>query len=542
MKQRPLPDTSGSTGRRKAARSNVPCRGRHSRMLLVAATTACVALLATMVALRGEASRDPSAPARHFNGHPVQGANLHASLGNAPGGSSRSFTPPETGWMPGARLVTYSEGGRDARRVRGVGRGRMVYTGTGSWEPTLGIDSKGNIFFQGTSFSTETNLVMSRDAGRSWHEVTPTTHTHTMDPMIYVDKTTDRVFTTDLTWPCITVSHSDDLGKSWTTSEACGLADHQNLFTGPPVSSSTVGYPNIVYMCAIDGGAGNPPSTTTSCLKSLDGGITWVRTATSPYTSGDPGHEDGTGGVPGLCEGGTGHGFVDSKGVVYLPRGWCGQPYLAISHDEGATWERIQVATNGMGINENGIPGSTRIFEHEAAVAVDAKGNIYYFWTARNRLPYLAISRDGGKSFSSPMRVGPPGLKEAWGPTMDIGATGKIALAYLGSTNAPGGEAPDGMGEEYTDDVTWNGYITSTVNALSKKPRFLTASVNRPSDPVVRGECGVECSVQKDFIDVVVGPDGRPYTSMVDECAPPGDECDDFLGFVGTVVRGPKLH
>src|SRR3712207_8356203 len=52
------------------------------------------------------------------------------------------------------------------RSVRGGGRGRMVYTGTGSWEPTLGIDSKGNIFFQGTASAADTNLRVSRD-GRS---------------------------------------------------------------------------------------------------------------------------------------------------------------------------------------------------------------------------------------------------------------------------------------------------------------------------------------------------------------------------------------
>lgn len=457
--------------------------------------------------------------------------------------SEASLVSSDTGWLPGSETITYSPGGRDAKMVKGTGGGRMIYTGTGSWEPTLGIDSKGNIFYQGSSGAGDLNTVVSRDGGRSWEQATPRTHTHTMDPLVYVDKSTDRAFTADLTWPCITISHTDDVGKSWTTSEACGLTDHQNIFTGPPVSSPTVGYPNIVYMCAMDGGAGNPSSTTTSCLKSLDGGITWIRTGTPAYTSGDRRHEDGTGRVPGLCEGGTGHGFVDSEGVAYLPRGWCGQPYLAISKDEGVTWERIQVANNGMPVTDNGVPGNTRIFSHEAAVAVDDDGNIYYFWVARNRLPYLAISRDAGKTFSKPIMVGPPALSEAWGPAMDIGPTGKIALAYLGSTNAPGGEAPDGYGPEYPDSVTWNGYITTTVDPLSKKPSFFTASVNPPSDPIVRGECGIDsCSVQVDFIDVVIGPDGRPYTSMVDECAPPGNACSSFLGFVGTVVGGPKLR
>lgn len=512
------------------------------RVLLATATAACVGVLVTAIAFGSGDAGDRSALGSHVHGNHLHGNHqLDPSLGPSLG-VDPSVMPPMTGWMSGAEIVTYSQRGRDARKVQGTGSGRMVYTGSSSWEPTLGIDSKGNMFFQGTSFALEPNMVVSHDGGRSWDEVTPLTHTHTMDPMIYVDKRTDRVFTTDLTWPCLRVSHSDDVGTSWTTSEACGLTDHQNLFTGPPVSSPTVGYPNIVYMCAIDGGAGSPPSTTTSCLKSLDGGITWVRTGAPAYTSGDSRHEDGTGRIPGLCDGGTGHGFVDSKGVVYLPRGWCGQPYLAISEDEGMTWERIQVAGNGTRVDETGIPGNTRIFDHEAAVVVDVKGNIYYFWIGRNRLPYLAISKEGGRGFSKPIMVGPPGITEAWGPTMDIGATGKIALAYVGSTTAPGGEAPDGQGPEYDDAVTWNGYITTTVNALAKKPRFFTASVNPLSDPIVRGECGGRCSVMVDFIDVVVGPDGRPYTSMVDGCAPPGEVCDANWGFVGTMVGGPKLR
>lgn len=67
-----------------------------------------------------------------------------------------------------------------------------------------------------------------------------------------------------------------------------------------------------------------------------------------------------------------------------------------------------------------------------------------------------------------------PGVTRAReeGPTIAVGDTGKIALAYVGSTNAPAGKSPDGYGPEYIDEVTWNGYITTSVDALSKRPRF----------------------------------------------------------------------
>ncbi|MGH2805999.1 MAG: sialidase family protein [Actinomycetota bacterium] len=474
---------------------------------------------------------------------PVRG-DQHAhrySHPQLPLGLESFAAPPEAGTMlRGPATIRHFQGGRGAKRVRGTGVGRTIYTGVTAFEPTMGIDKKGNIFYQGAELPTPHPfpiVVVSRDGGRSWDEVTPQTHALTQDPFLYVDARTGRTFTADLQDPaCATVSHTDDVGRSWTTSEACGLNDHQNISAGPPVTSPTVGYPNVVYMCAVDAGLGTY-STVSACLKSLDGGITWVRTGSPAYTA-DPRHEQGNFGIPGLCGGTTGHGYVDSKGTLYLPSGWCGQPYLAISKDEGATWERIQVADNGM----PGIEGGE--FEHEAAVAVDATGNIYYFWTARNRLPYLAVSRDEGKSFSKPMMVGPPGLKEAWGPTMDVGATGKIALAYIGSTNAPGGKSPTGRGPLYKT-VTWNGYITTSIDALSNKPRFFTASVNRASDPLMRGECGaVRCGVQYDFIDVVIDPDGRPWTAMVDGCPAPGGPCGDPLGagVVGTVIGGHRLR
>ena len=69
---------------------------------------------------------------------------------------------------------------------------------------------------------------------------------------------------------------------------------------------------------------------------------------------------------------------------------------------------------------------------------MDRKGNIYYTWIARNRLPYLAISRDKGKTWSKPMMIAPPKVTEANPPAMDIGDTGKIAIVYMGTQNARG--------------------------------------------------------------------------------------------------------
>lgn len=453
--------------------------------------------------------------------------------------------PPVAEAASGPRAIAHYGGGKIApsslqwRAPTGEAHG----TGTRAWEPTLGVSRNGRIFFIGarpvdarTPIGTrgEFPVLLSKDGGRSWRDVSPGFGPERQalagyDPFLYVDEQTGRVFASSFKG-CTAVSFTDDEGKTWTSSAACGLTDHQNIFAGPAVVSPTLGYPHVVYHCAIDGGALAGFSTMTSCLKSLDGGIAWIRTGAPAYTD-DPRQEGGDRSLlpaGGHCEGATGHGVVDRKGTVYLPRGWCGQPYLAISRDEGATWERVRVARNGMPVD------STSLEEHEASVAVDRSGNVYYFWMARNRLPYLAISKDGGKRWSKPMMIGAPGVTEAWGPTIAVGDVGKVAVAYLGTK----------------DLYDWNGYITMTTNALAGKPLFYSGTVDR--DALVRGECPVlRCGVQGDFIDIAITPRGIPIASFVDGCiGRPESSCGEDAGLgasfgrglVGALVGGPRLR
>lgn len=431
--------------------------------------------------------------------------------------------------QPAGTVATYRPG-RPAESHRKA-KVALFRTGTLAAEPTLGVNENGTIFYVGIDLSNgivRWPVLRSSNGGRSFKDISPTlpegtfTHFTGQDGMLYLDKDTGRVFMTDFIGPCTPVSFTDDEGGSWTTGSACGLTDHQNLFTGPPSISQTVGYPNVVYYCAIDGGALQELSTATGCLKSLDGGRAFVRTGSPPYIDGiNP--APGNFGIPGRCSGVTGHGHVDDKGTVYMPRGWCGQPWLALSHDEGATWTRIQVADNGMAFQSGGPTeydpaNATGFQEHEAGVVVDRKGTIYYFYTAMDRLPYLVVSDDGGATWGAPIMVGRPGLREASLPAIDIDDKGRIAMAYVGSTNAPGGKAPDGAGPEYAG-VTWNGYVTIVDTPLRKQPVLHTASVNDPGDPLVVGECWIlRCQQQYDFIDVVLDERGRAWTSIVDGC------------------------
>jgi hypothetical protein len=419
------------------------------------------------------------------------------------------------------------------------------------------------VFFVGFGGLQVSTIVRSRDGGRTWEPTNPVTpiegDSTSFDPYIHVDQDTDRIFNADLSLvACSVISTSDDEGETFpATGQICQHTDHQNLFTGPPPASSPapIGYPNVVYYCAIDGGAFFNYGTFTACSRSLDGGITFTRTGAPPFTD-DPTRTGGHYGVQGHCGGNVAHGTVGRDGTVYLPRGWCDRPYLGISHDMGTTWERVQVADLGMAV------GST-LEEHEASVAVDAENNLYYAWIATDRLPYLVVSRDGGKTWSQPRRMSPDGINEAWNVVLDVGDPGRIAFSYIGTSNSPGGPfctkttaddcvtdagEPGPAGDAYdTRRTAWHGFMGVSLNALDAEPKFSATTVNDPATPLMRGiPCGPNrCDAQFDFLDIDVAKDGTAWAAYVDKRCDPGPEepCPEAEGAVahltGAPLKGP---
>lgn len=418
---------------------------------------------------------------------------------------------------------------------------RLFRLGVTAWEPTLGLTGNGTIYFKAqpvrsktdpeityTNSSVRSVTMRSTDGAVSWR-TTFDDHPNSLDPYLYVDKMTDRVYTNDYEGPCHALSYSDN-GEDWNSRHTgCTYnTDHQTIFAGPPRTSDPKGYPNMVYLCTIGSGVASTSGTSIVCSKSLDGGDSFVPTGKPAFTVEEN--------VKGECGPGNGHGYVGPDGAVYLPAGYCGQPYLAISQDEGKTWNRVQVADNGMFTD-----GS--MTNHEAAVTVDKSGNIYYMWVAEDRKPYLAISRDKGATWSEPMMIGAPGLNQTSLPAMMNGANDNLAFAYLGSENAPSGPPFPSESGAY-ENVTWNGYITVTTNALDEDPVFYSAPVNDPSDPIRKGTCGpIRCNGVGDFIDIQVGPNGKPWAAFSDACR--DGVCYDSQqgeGMVGTFVGGPNLY
>lgn len=144
------------------------------------------------------------------------------------------------------------------------------------------------------------------------------------------------------------------------------------------------------------------------------------------------------------------------------------------------------------------------------------------------------------------MMIGPPNLTQASLPQLMTGGKGRVAISYMGSTNAPV-ETCNTTSCERADysNVTWNGYITMTASALSEDPVLHSAPVNDPADPLIVGYCGgVRCGQVLDFIDVEIGPEGTPWAPYVDGCLPDACEPRDGegdAGVVGRLVGGPSL-
>lgn len=373
-------------------------------------------------------------------------------------------------------------------------------------EPTIGVDKQGRAFYAAATFDAfdagllaDTKVRRSTNNGQTWVDKTPDGVQDlpvTLDPYIYVEEDSGRVFNADLYVGSTFLSFSDDGGETYTTNPvASGPTDagndHQTIFAGPvppgsPLITTDPEFPEILYYCYNIVAASR-------CSRSLDGGVTFATTGEAPY----PGVNPSTGA---FCGGLHGHVATDRAGRVFLPRGFCGKPFVAVSDNAGTTWKRVKVSNISMPDNQ-------------ASIASDAKNNLYYVWYTDDdefKLPYLAISRDNGNTWSKPFMIAPPGVREVQWPTVAAGANGRITIGFPGTTQANQG------------DLTrpWDYYVVTSTNVLGSNPTFVSNIANSPSNPIHRGDCPGRCGNMLDFLDVIVSPakDHSVWATYVDTC------------------------
>lgn len=397
---------------------------------------------------------------------------------------------------------------------------RLADTGFDGGEPSIGVTSTGSIFdIVGTA------TLRSRDEGETWQDVRAPATTTSLDPMLYVDPWTDRVFVDHLYVGCSYLSWSDDEGANWLTNPvACGMPadDHQKVCAGShPLENAP--YPSVVYYTfnsfalLVDGAAHLVAS------RSLDGGLTWTsaiamqETLDFPYRTGGP------------C-------VADRNGNAYIGAYLSdGDFAVTTSNDFGATWTARRAGT------ESG--GGQAI---DPGVAVDVAGNAYGAYWGPNGVQ-VVLSTDQGSSWKNQRVVSPEGLKSFELVDAVAGDEGHVAVTFIGTADSDKGP---GRADGWS---AWHLYLAMSQNAHEDNPTWVATRVTPEDDPVQIGSVctgGTGCFGGNrnllDFIDIQALPDGRVVIAYTDGC---GDVCHETPqesrendGYVAIQLEGPRLY
>ena len=417
----------------------------------------------------------------------------------------------------------------------------MKPVGERTFEPTIGVDGQNRVYFSvtrepGVAVGWIPGMYMSTDKGDSWKDISPSVAGHfvpleTNDPFIYVDQATGRIVSFHMApiLVCSMVSTSDDQGASWFNNPlGCGGEapyDHQTIVAAKPRVFPTAGYPNLFLQCVNS-------IHSEECSRSLDGGHTWM--PTNPAYPNDAATKNCTG-----CGTQTGHMAAAPDGTIYLPTSEGGyRPVIYSTDNDALTWTRHQIA-------DMPIPFT------DPAIAVDQNGVVYAAWVDTTGKLFYAYSKDKAVTWSTPVAIA-TGITTNL-PALDVGDPGKVVIAFPGTTGLPQGyQTANGKYTCGTNPqcVEWNGYFAVSYNALDPVPTFQTAQVNNDG-PLFRGasDCtSNRCSYLTDFIDVTVGPDGRPYSSFVRGCTgkcltdPKANNNESTgWGMMATLSSGPTL-
>lgn len=397
----------------------------------------------------------------------------------------------------------------------------VIDTGFAGGEPTIGVTSDGSIFITAGG----SGIARSRDNGASFQalDMGPLGPKASLDPWIYVDPWTDRVFNAPLYVVCTWAAWSDDMGDSWSGANpatGCGVPahDHQKLTSGPPAQGvTTMGYDNVLYY-SYNSFRGEG----TWISASYDGGMTWS-VGQSVHAPSDQ-HNGVAGPVA-----------VGPEGTAYSPKPADGGLAIATTRDSGASWE-TPVLVDGAGIYQ--------ALATTVDAAVDAAGNAYAVYGGKDGQMYLTRSTDFGESWSAPFRVSPPEVNMTVFAVVTAGEAGKLSIGYLGTTSDVGKAK---TAQEVEDDVVWHAWMSFTEDALADDPVFTSVQVTPEDDPAQRG-CvwlsggGSACRNLLDFIDLV-HLDGRAYMVYADGCAKcaSASESRGRDVFVAVVQSGPSL-
>jgi hypothetical protein len=377
--------------------------------------------------------------------------------------------------------------GESGGSAQAAGFSNLVIPGAiDAGEPTIGVTPTGSIIFQEYQRNWK-----STNGGNTWaiNSVLPLQEA-SLDPMMWVDTITGRVFIVHLYVGCSQLwwSDADGASLSWRYNPAaCGTPgnDHPKIATGPfaaPLAGGTAAYPNAVYYCyngLVYGG----------CSLSPTGGATW-----DPATL-----------VP--CGGTLGHPHVAADGTLYVPSTNCGSNSVSMSLNNGIGW--TSRTTGGA------FPAGESL---EPDVATTPDGTVYLAGVVNKgggkTIPHVFTSTNKGLNWVAHDITGTTGVQSAVFPVVTTGINGRAAVAFLGTTCTGGPSV-------VAATCTWQLYVSFTYDAGAT---WETVQASPTSDPVQRGSIclnGTGCGADRnllDFIDVTHDNAGFVLVAYADGC------------------------
>jgi len=373
-------------------------------------------------------------------------------------------------------------------------------------EPSVGVTSKGSLFVV-----AEDDVLRSHDGGRNWTLV----HSYakarnpdvpfTLDPWLWVDPVTDRIYVDHLTLACTTVSWSDDDGQTWSPDlpTACGspVTDFQKLVTGKPGPEANtlagMRWPTVAYLCynkPVYDLTGNLPvgRYAAACAASYDGGTTWMNEQTLSQSVWVGGQQ-----VVGGCDGGIWPPAVAPDGTVVVRS----QPdCLFRTRDSGATWQAV-----GRGPEFQGT-----------TMAFDDNGTLYALSADWDPPLRLSVSHDQGTTWSTPVVVQPPQAHAPQFAAIAAGAKGRVAVAFW---------ATDENVTSYdkaSDSARYDAWMLAVDGADTATPHVqaVDADAAAHDGPMHIGKAGRGAGpiFLGDFAVLAAGPDGTPWTAFPRTC------------------------
>jgi hypothetical protein len=375
-------------------------------------------------------------------------------------------------------------------------------------------------------------LAVTHDGGASWDFVKPAgSYAVSTDAGLYADPVTGRLFEETLSpgqvpsggqlalpdqtpgGHAILLTSPDD-GRTWDYTALTGFVFQENarFASAPPAAGQATpagGYPDVTYWCGNRVvGLMEPLILERECYRSLDAGGTWTMRSillTSP--------------VPQHAECGLDREDVNSydgsypqgapDGSLYLivsctpptnPTGHGGTVYLARSADEAATFPILRSGgapvtlpvPAGADWPELRVGGGALFLTYAHGAQIFERSTRVPTFTATGALAAPLV-------WGPPILLSRPGMVsiDEWA----VAARGpEVAASYVGQTVAG----------------SYDGYISVTTDARAAHPVVWTSTVNDPAQPLMKS---APVQAKDDFIDVSVGPDGRPWAGFFSPCS-----------------------